>query len=871
MFAVYAKSCEKEYFARLDRFESVLIGSGFNATLNVEGSEAVHAQVTLGSQPLLECRAAKGMFCWPTNVQDAHAVESEAVRLPCATQIPLRAGARFKIGSLVFRVVLLSLQGTNAPGSYNPRDLVCIDAALEMTRNSDKCASDDWVGDSKSKFVFLRTRAQHASSNEIEVSIGRKAGQRRTDITVNAPQVSGKHCRVRWQRRCDNTRVFEVNDMNSRNGTTLVSSDQSEKRVLPQTWQVAPKASLIRLGKASVLLRPLEVLVEVEGSLSAMKEHASQYVSVITKPAEARVKLSAFDRIPSLMTDDAVTDALLRSDTPPDTLESLFGVTEVATKPLPKIAAKPSPKTDVVEVVEVVEASSFQSPRKSPRKQSQPTSSKSPPQQSMFNPRENLNASARTSAVKPEVEYVARTGLFGDCCLVLATESRRGDLLLVIYEQRGGTIVSDLETLGKWKGQQIILYDPEARKWRFTLDKSDTRKKPVEWVAACIKQGRTTTVTKSPKLKAEKKKLQVPSPKKSAAEVVELSFNVETDPNNRKPELGMLRRVEKLLPNGFQLSPRSCFFVGDSAGRVCADGETNNGVITRNDTSCCDLLFAKNANLHFLEAERYFASKSTREQMAETRWYDGFPDEHDEDYDDDDYASLEEHVRSFSGLNPARLLESNDWRTLPDVIPDSTSQQCVIMCGMPGSGKSHFARLLVERRNFTRVCRDETASMSLVEQDLVTALKKGHSVVVDNTCPTESDRARWRQIARATCPDVDVLCVFLRTSVEVAWHLNCFRARRNGCRKLVPPEAFLGFRRRFESPVSTSGMPVITLETPVGPLHIAESEKSDFRLRSEMPKQLRNLIRVRAAPLRAQSYETVTSEERRKRAFYNKH
>ncbi|MET9386489.1 ATP-binding protein [Streptomyces sp. NPDC002928] len=93
---------------------------------------------------------------------------------------------------------------------------------------------------------------------------------------------------------------------------------------------------------------------------------------------------------------------------------------------------------------------------------------------------------------------------------------------------------------------------------------------------------------------------------------------------------------------------------------------------------------------------------------------------------------------------------------------------CVLMAGLPGSGKTTLSRALTAR-GFTRLCPDEemyrrhgvygvdfprgtfpTLERPVLEDtavDLGEQLKAGHDVVVDHGFWTPEDRARWRGIA----------------------------------------------------------------------------------------------------------------------------
>ncbi|NED15802.1 ATP-binding protein [Streptomyces sp. SID9124] len=113
---------------------------------------------------------------------------------------------------------------------------------------------------------------------------------------------------------------------------------------------------------------------------------------------------------------------------------------------------------------------------------------------------------------------------------------------------------------------------------------------------------------------------------------------------------------------------------------------------------------------------------------------------------------------------------------------------CVLMAGLPGSGKTTLSRALTDR-GFVRLCPDEemfrrhgvygvdfprgvfpTLERPVLEDvaaDLRTHLKAGHDVVVDHGFWTPEDRAKWQAIA--TDASAVPLLVYLAASHEELW------------------------------------------------------------------------------------------------------
>ncbi|WP_251094529.1 ATP-binding protein [Streptomyces sp. Caat 7-52] len=113
---------------------------------------------------------------------------------------------------------------------------------------------------------------------------------------------------------------------------------------------------------------------------------------------------------------------------------------------------------------------------------------------------------------------------------------------------------------------------------------------------------------------------------------------------------------------------------------------------------------------------------------------------------------------------------------------------CVLMAGLPGSGKTTLSRALTAR-GFTRLCPDEemfrrhgvygvdfprgvfpTLERPVLEDvaaDLQEQLKAGHDVVVDHGFWTPEDRARWQ--ALATEVGAIPVLVYLEASHDELW------------------------------------------------------------------------------------------------------
>lgn len=112
----------------------------------------------------------------------------------------------------------------------------------------------------------------------------------------------------------------------------------------------------------------------------------------------------------------------------------------------------------------------------------------------------------------------------------------------------------------------------------------------------------------------------------------------------------------------------------------------------------------------------------------------------------------------------------------------------------------HFA-------TYARVNRDTLLSKAQCLQEARLQLSAGRSVVVDNTNPSREARREYLDMAREF--NVPARCFVFRTDDKLAQHLNAFRERTQGVKK-IPKIAYAMYKKQYEEPQTSEGFTQIT-------------------------------------------------------------
>jgi predicted kinase len=132
----------------------------------------------------------------------------------------------------------------------------------------------------------------------------------------------------------------------------------------------------------------------------------------------------------------------------------------------------------------------------------------------------------------------------------------------------------------------------------------------------------------------------------------------------------------------------------------------------------------------------------------------------------------------------------------------SSNLECIILIGLPGSGKSTFyrERFAADHSHISKDLWPNAGGREARQQKLIDELlAAGRSIVVDNTNPTAAERARI--ISAAKTRGVRIIGYFFDISTRAAVARN---ANRTG-RSKVPNVAIFTTAKRLQPPKLAEG------------------------------------------------------------------
>ncbi|KAK3306210.1 polynucleotide kinase 3 phosphatase-domain-containing protein [Chaetomium strumarium] len=242
----------------------------------------------------------------------------------------------------------------------------------------------------------------------------------------------------------------------------------------------------------------------------------------------------------------------------------------------------------------------------------------------------------------------------------------------------------------------------------------------------------------------------------------------------RKPRPGMwmeMKRDYELTDS--DIDHENSVFVGDAGGRVA---ELKGGrSAAPKDFSCSDRNLAHNVGIKYQTPEEFFLGEEPRDFSR--------------DFDLANFPFVEEE-----GDDGLRLEKAND-------------KDLILFVGPPGAGKSTFYWKYLKPLGYERVNQDTLKSKDKCFKAAADFLRKGDSVVVDNTNPDADTRSQWVALARKH--NVPIRCLWFRTPLQLCEHNDAVRSLNKKLnpegRQGLPKLAFSGFASRFKEPKVEEG------------------------------------------------------------------
>ncbi len=137
-------------------------------------------------------------------------------------------------------------------------------------------------------------------------------------------------------------------------------------------------------------------------------------------------------------------------------------------------------------------------------------------------------------------------------------------------------------------------------------------------------------------------------------------------------------------------------------------------------------------------------------------------------------------------------------------IPDSP--EIIIMVGYPGSGKSYYAKNYIISKYqdiYEYVNQDTLKTSEKCLKAVKQAVKKGKSVVVDNTNPGVTTRKKYLDVAKEN--NFKCRCIVFTTSQELSRHNNIYRnIVTDGKTDCIPDIAYRLFNKNYKEPTAVT-------------------------------------------------------------------
>lgn len=291
--------------------------------------------------------------------------------------------------------------------------------------------------------------------------------------------------------------------------------------------------------------------------------------------------------------------------------------------------------------------------------------------------------------------------------------------------------------------------------------------------------------------------------------------------NFRKPATGMWDLFAHLQGGMDQIDIQNSFYVGDAAGRPARPG-------CAADFSDSDLRFSINIGLPFRTPEQHFMEKP--EEAVSTEVLSGF-DPRKLIRSDSQTVFLDETTDMdqllYDIVSPSEVAA--------DILAGSSQSEygperqiMILMHGFPASGKTLFVERHLIPRGYVWINNDTMHTFSRCAKATREGLVRGKSVVIDNTNPNRTSRAKYIEIARSVNANMKVIALKMCTSRELSEHLNIVRERASmGVVGHVPVVAYHAYAKRKVDPETDEGIDSVG-EVEFLPVFSSKEEKHMF-------------------------------------------
>ncbi len=138
------------------------------------------------------------------------------------------------------------------------------------------------------------------------------------------------------------------------------------------------------------------------------------------------------------------------------------------------------------------------------------------------------------------------------------------------------------------------------------------------------------------------------------------------------------------------------------------------------------------------------------------------------------------------------------------VFKKSDKQEIILLCGLPGSGKSHFAKNTIVPSGITYVNMDTLKTAAKCVSATNSALKEGKSVVIDNTNVSVANRLIYINIAKKN--NIDIRCLLFTCPLELCKHNSHYRNFvTEGVVSVIPTIAYNILNKKYVKPQLSDG------------------------------------------------------------------